>query len=136
MDNNDLYQLLRNKRSLRAKLRELPFEDVAVFANNMKIVFAEIESQRELEIQNQQEKEAKLQEYAKEITAAGISPEELVAALTKGNKPKSKRKPRPEKYEYMVNGVRKTWTGQGRTPSAIATAMENEGKSIEDFLIK
>lgn len=47
---------------------------------------------------------------------------------------KGKRAPRPAKYRYLDNGVEKTWTGQGRMPSAIAKAVA-EGKSVEDFAI-
>ena len=37
-------------------------------------------------------------------------------------------------YHPMVDGEVRTWTGQGRMPAQIATAVEN-GKSLEDFLI-
>ncbi|WP_234919388.1 H-NS family nucleoid-associated regulatory protein, partial [Aeromonas veronii] len=47
---------------------------------------------------------------------------------------KAKRAPRPAKYRYQDNGVEKTWTGQGRMPSAIASAVA-AGKSLEDFAI-
>jgi DNA-binding protein StpA len=33
-----------------------------------------------------------------------------------------------------VNGEEKTWTGQGRTPKPIASALAN-GKSLDEFLI-
>ncbi len=50
---------------------------------------------------------------------------------------KSKRAQRPAKYEYIdENGESKTWTGQGRTPAVIKQAIDNEGKSLNDFLIK
>ncbi|TOM61919.1 transcriptional regulator, partial [Vibrio parahaemolyticus] len=28
-----------------------------------------------------------------------------------------------------------TWTGQGRTPAVIKVAIEEQGKSLDDFLI-
>ncbi|HBQ6826279.1 TPA: H-NS histone family protein, partial [Klebsiella pneumoniae] len=28
-----------------------------------------------------------------------------------------------------------TWTGQGRTPAVIKKAMDEQGKSLDDFLI-
>ncbi|HHF8101288.1 TPA: H-NS family nucleoid-associated regulatory protein, partial [Escherichia coli] len=44
--------------------------------------------------------------------------------------------PRPAKYKYIdTDGSEKTWTGQGRTPRAIAAALE-AGKTLEDFEIK
>ncbi len=71
------------------------------------------------------------------LKAAGIDPAELVGTVA--NEPakaakKGKRAPRPAKYRYLDNGVEKTWTGQGRMPSAIAKAVA-EGKSIEEFAI-
>ncbi|PSV04928.1 H-NS family nucleoid-associated regulatory protein, partial [Photobacterium kishitanii] len=33
------------------------------------------------------------------------------------------------------NGNEKTWTGQGRTPKALKTSIEN-GANLDDFLIK
>lgn len=48
---------------------------------------------------------------------------------------KAKREPRPAKYKYIdENGDEKTWTGQGRTPKAIAAALES-GKTLEEFEI-
>jgi DNA-binding protein H-NS len=43
--------------------------------------------------------------------------------------------PREPKYQYEENGVVKTWTGQGRTPKAIADQL-TEGFDLSDFLIK
>ncbi|END4451164.1 H-NS histone family protein, partial [Escherichia coli] len=38
-------------------------------------------------------------------------------------------------YKYTdVNGETKTWTGQGRTPKALAEQLE-AGKTLDDFLI-
>ncbi|WP_149542734.1 H-NS family nucleoid-associated regulatory protein, partial [Serratia marcescens] len=33
------------------------------------------------------------------------------------------------------NGELKTWTGQGRTPAVIKKAIEEQGKSLDDFLL-
>ncbi|WP_227592205.1 H-NS family nucleoid-associated regulatory protein, partial [Klebsiella pneumoniae] len=49
---------------------------------------------------------------------------------------KTKRAARPAKYSYVdENGETKTWTGQGRTPAVIKKAMDEQGKSLDDFLI-
>ncbi len=87
--------------------------------------------------QRKKRAEAKLSEYAQMIAQDGIDVEDLLAALSgesKG-KAKSKRAPRPAKYKYVdASGAEKTWTGQGRTPSAIQTALD-AGKSLEEFEI-
>ena len=55
--------------------------------------------------------------------------------LAQAGQPTKKRKARAAKYRFTdANGEEKTWTGQGRTPKPIATALAN-GKSLDDFLI-
>ena len=76
-------------------------------------------------------------ETAEKIAQDGIDVEALISALSgeTKTKAKSKRAPRPAKYKYIdTNGQEKTWTGQGRTPSAIQEQLD-AGKSLDDFLI-
>ncbi|MXG37181.1 H-NS histone family protein, partial [Escherichia coli] len=65
-----------------------------------------------------------------------ISPSDLLGTeRVQAGKPVKKRKVREAKYRFIdVNGEEKTWTGQGRTPKAIANALAN-GKTLDDFLI-
>ncbi|MCU3720510.1 H-NS histone family protein, partial [Enterobacter hormaechei subsp. steigerwaltii] len=90
---------------------------------------AELERQRA----EQQDKINALLELMK---ADGISPSDLLGSdLAQAGQPKKKRKARAAKYRFIdANGEEKTWTGQGRTPKPIATALAN-GKSLDDFLI-
>lgn len=41
----------------------------------------------------------------------------------------------PAKYKFTIDGEERTWTGQGRMPAPLKEAIENEGKSLDDFLI-
>ena len=70
------------------------------------------------------------------MKADGISPTDLLGSeLAQTGKPTKKRKPREAKYRFIdQNGEEKTWTGQGRTPKPIASALA-DGKSLDDFLI-
>jgi DNA-binding protein H-NS len=71
------------------------------------------------------------------LIADGIDPNELLQtmAATKAAG-KAKRAARPAKYQYKdENGELKTWTGQGRTPAVIKKAIEEQGKSLDDFLL-
>ena len=72
-----------------------------------------------------------------EVVVNGIDPNELLstmAAVKAGTK--TKRAARPAKYSYVdENGETKTWTGQGRTPAVIKKAMDEQGKSLDDFLL-
>ena len=118
-------QNLNNIRTLRAMARELSLdvleemlEKVRVVAEEKRSELAELEQQRA----EQQEKINALLELMK---ADGISPTDLLGSeLAQTGKPTKKRKPREAK----------TWTGQGRTPKPIASALA-EGKSLDDFLI-
>lgn len=137
---SELTKTLLNIRSLRAFGRELTLEQLEEALDKLTIV---VEERREAEAEERaarEEKEAKLAEYASQIREQGINVEDLIAALagegsTKSNKPKQKRAPRPAKYKYVnEQGEEKTWTGQGRTPSAIQKQLD-AGSKLDDFLI-
>ncbi|MEW5287089.1 H-NS family nucleoid-associated regulatory protein, partial [Klebsiella michiganensis] len=84
-----------------------------------------------------EESTSKMQKYSERMIAEGIDPNELLstmAAVKAGTK--TKRAARPAKYSYVdENGETKTWTGQGRTPAVIKKAMDEQGKSLDDFLL-
>lgn len=133
---SEITKTLLNIRSLRAFSRDLTLEQLEEALDKLTIV---VEERRESEQQEQAalaEQEAKLAAIAEQIASEGIDIQALMSALageTK-SKAKGKRAPRPAKYKYMDNGVEKTWTGQGRTPSTIQKALD-EGKSLEQFEI-
>ncbi len=135
---SEITKTLLNIRSLRAFSRELTLEQLEEALDKLTIV---VEERREVEEQEkaaQAEQEAKLAAIAEQIASDGIDVEALISALAGETKSKSKAKgkraPRPAKYKYMDNGVEKTWTGQGRTPSVIQKALD-EGKSLEEFAL-
>lgn len=129
---------LLNIRSLRVLAREeFTFEELEELQGKLSTVIEERRAEAEKEAAEAAEREAKLAEYAKKIAEDGIDLEDLVAALSgteTKTKTRKKRQPRPAKYAYMLNGERKTWTGQGRTPSVIQEALD-KGQSLNDFLI-
>ena len=130
----ELTKTLLNIRSLRAYSRELTLEQLEEALDKLKTVVLE-RQQAEEELQAARaDQEAKLSEVAKQISANGIDVDALVNALSKQKIAKPKRAPRPAKYKYLVNGKEKTWTGQGRTPSAIQEQLD-AGKNLDDFLI-
>lgn len=99
-----------------------------------------VEERREEEasfLKQQEEKQAKLEAFRQKLLEDGIDPAELLSTVnSSSSKTGAKRAPRPAKYKYIdTDGSEKTWTGQGRTPRAIAAALE-AGKALEDFEIK
>ncbi|MEZ9185225.1 H-NS family nucleoid-associated regulatory protein [Vibrio splendidus] len=133
----EMIKTLLNIRSLRAFSRELTLEELEEALNKLTTVFLERQESEEVEREARAEQESKVAEIAKQIKVDGVNIEALIKALAgqSKNKIKGKRKPRLAKYSYTDgNGIEKTWTGQGRTPSIIQEQLD-AGKSIEDFLI-
>ncbi|WP_428773425.1 H-NS family nucleoid-associated regulatory protein [Vibrio sp.] len=134
---SELTKTLLNIRSLRAFARELTMEQLEEALDKLTTVVEERKEAEEAEMAAQAEQEAKLAAIAEQISKDGIDVEALITALSgeTKTKSKSKRAPRPAKYKYVdANGHEKTWTGQGRTPSAIQEQLD-AGKSLDDFLI-
>ncbi|MGL6048590.1 MAG: H-NS family nucleoid-associated regulatory protein [Aeromonas salmonicida] len=134
---NEFLKVLLNIRSLRVACRELTLEQLEEGLEKLSAIVAERQQDEAADRQAREEHQRKINEYTEMLKAAGIDPAELVGTVA--NEPakaakKGKRAPRPAKYRYLDNGVEKTWTGQGRMPSAIAKAVA-EGKSIEEFAI-
>ncbi len=136
---SELTKTLLNIRSLRAFARELTLEQLEEALDKLNTVVAERKEAEEEERTARAEQEAKLAAIADQIAKDGIDVDALISALAGDGKAKtkskSKRAPRPAKYKYVdANGEEKTWTGQGRTPSAIQEQLD-AGKSLDDFLI-
>lgn len=129
-------KVLNNIRTLRAQAREI---DLATLEDMLEKLTTIVEDRREEEasfLKQQEEKQAKLEAFRQKMLEDGIDPAELLA-VTGPSQPKAKstRATRPAKYKYTdENGNEQTWTGQGRTPKAIAGAIE-AGKTLEDFTI-
>ncbi|MBC7003343.1 H-NS histone family protein [Photobacterium sp. BZF1] len=131
---SDAMKALLNLRSLRALSREYSLEQLQEALEKLQTVVSEREEAEAEEVAKEKERTEKLAQYREMLLADGIDPEELLATLNKA--PKAKRAQRPAKYRFLdENGEEKTWTGQGRTPSALKKALD-EGKSLEEFEIK
>jgi len=135
---SEITKTLLNIRSLRAFSRELTLEQLEEALEKLTTVVSERQEAEAKVREEQAAQEAKLSAIAAQIADAGIDPEAVIAALSGENKAKgkSKRAPRPAKYKYTdpASGEEKTWTGQGRTPSAIQVELD-AGKTLEDFAI-
>lgn len=135
---SEALKILNNIRTLRAQARECTLETLEEMLEKLEVVVnerREEDSQAQAEIE---ERTRKLQQYREMLIADGIDPNELLNAMavTKAAATKSKRAARPAKYKYIdENGETKTWTGQGRTPAVIRKAIEEQGKSLDDFLL-
>ncbi|EAV4148428.1 DNA-binding transcriptional regulator H-NS [Salmonella enterica] len=136
---SEALKILNNIRTLRAQARECTLETLEEMLEKLEVVVNERrEEESAAAAAEVEERTRKLQQYREMLIADGIDPNELLnsmAAAKSGTK--AKRAARPAKYSYVdENGETKTWTGQGRTPAVIKKAMEEQGKQLEDFLIK
>ncbi len=132
---SDVLKVLLNQRSLRAVSRELSLEQLKDTLEKFTAIVDEREKDEAKNMAAEMERMEKLEKYRDMLIKDGIDPEELMASLG-GQKPKSKRAARPAKYKYIdIDGLEKTWTGQGRTPKAIKDLLDAGKKSMEDFLI-
>lgn len=131
---NDFIKIFLNARSLRASVRDLTLEQLNEGFQKLSEIVEERKISAAREEREQQERRRKIDEYKAMLAAEGLDLSDLVSDVhTETNR--TKRAPRPAKYKYIdENGESKTWTGQGRTPSAIKKALDN-GKNINDFAI-
>ena len=131
-----LLQNLNNIRTLRATAREFSLDVLEDMLEKLRIVTEEKRNEQAEVEQQRAAQSAKINALLEKMKADGISAEDLLGSdlLNTPAQPK-KRQARAAKYRFTdVDGQEKTWTGQGRTPKPIATALA-EGKSLDDFLI-
>lgn len=134
---SEALKVLNNIRTLRAQARECSLDTLEEMLEKLEVVVNERrdeDNQAQAEIE---ERTRKLQQYRDMLIADGIDPNELLQSLGAAKTPgKSKRAARPAKYQYTdENGEARTWTGQGRTPAVIKKTIEEQGKSLDDFLL-
>ncbi|ACX88594.1 histone family protein nucleoid-structuring protein H-NS [Pectobacterium parmentieri WPP163] len=132
---SEALKVLNNIRTLRAQAREIDLVTLEEMLEKLTVI---VEDRREEEASAQQqnaERQAKIEALRAQLLEDGIDPSELLGSASTAKSTKSKREPRPAKYKYVdENGNEKLWTGQGRTPKAIAAAIES-GKKLEEFEI-
>lgn len=136
--NDDFHKTLGNMHSLRAAFKDVDPDALRDIVHKINAIIDEKESALEEERRQLAEKHEKIEKIKATLVDLGLTPEDLVTEETKKNIQLSKRKKRQTnpKYEYIdENGVKKTWTGQGRIPTPMKSAMEKENRKKDDFLI-
>ncbi|ENH3410662.1 H-NS histone family protein [Escherichia coli] len=127
---------INNIRTLRAQARELPIEVLEELLEKLTTVIDERREEEATRKASEAERTDKLEAFRKMMLEDGIDPSELLAIAPATSKGKKVREPRPAKYQYTdESGETKFWTGQGRTPKAIAAKLES-GATLADFEIK
>lgn len=133
---SEILKQLNNIRSLRAQTRELPLEVLEELLGKLNVVVEERREEERTRLEEQNERQKKLESLRQMLLEDGIDPSELINTSPRANKVRNAHEPRPAKYEYKdENGDLKTWTGQGRTPKRIAELLAG-GAKLEDFEIQ
>lgn len=126
---------LNNIRTLRAEARHLTVATLEELHQKLEAVVNERREEENARAAEARKKAEKLAFYQELLQEEGIDPAELVNSTPTPAPGKKKRAKRPAKYRYSDDqGQVHFWTGQGRTPSVIKTAID-KGQSLDDFLI-
>lgn len=135
--NNEIRRTLSNIRSLRVFARETEFDLLLDMYEKLGSVIEERREDAEREAKERAEREQKRLDLLQLIAGEGFTPEELLGQIEGQGKSK-KRSKTPKaapKYQFIEDGVTKTWTGKGRKPKPIEEALA-AGRDLDEFLIE
>ncbi|WP_300317288.1 H-NS family nucleoid-associated regulatory protein [Idiomarina sp.] len=136
---SEFLNIIRHERRLKSALKSLSIEELESIKEKFDSVVAKRREEEAEKLREQQEKAKKIKEFKAAMADAGIELSDILEQELGGEpivKTMKKRAPKPPKYEYTDDeGNRQTWTGQGRMPKPMKTALDN-GKPLESFLIK
>ena len=136
---SEFINIITHERRLNAALKELDLNELQEIQTKLNNVISKREEEALEQEKALEEKRQKIAELKRNMQEAGIDISDILEDEIGGDKlasPKRKRAPKPPKYEFKdENGEHKTWTGQGRMPKALQNALDN-GRSLEEFLIK
>ncbi|HCR3999104.1 TPA: H-NS histone family protein [Citrobacter freundii] len=134
--NNEIRRTLSNIRSLRVFARETEFDLLLDMYEKLGSVIEERREDAEREAKERAEREQKRLDLLQLIAGEGFTPEELLGQI-EGQSKSKKRSKTPKaapKYQFIEDGVTKTWTGKGRKPKPIEEALA-AGRDLDEFLI-
>lgn len=136
---SEFLNIIRHERRLKSALKSLSIEELDTIKDKFDSVVAKRKEEEADKRREQEEKIKKIEEFKSAMADAGIALSDILEQELGGEpivKTTKKRAPKPPKYEYLDDeGIRQTWTGQGRMPKPMQNALEN-GKPLESFLIK
>lgn len=114
-------------------------DHIVEFAKKLQVLIEERYEEERKALQAVIEHNKKVEEYLSMLNSDGIEPADLVkkqAAITPFRKQRKRRAKRAAKYRYLdEHNQPKTWTGQGRMPKPIRVAIEQQKRTLADFLI-
>lgn len=127
---NPIQEELTAERTLKKFLKESDYTFLNMLNGRISSALADKKSEYDEQEKQRIERENKRMELMSLIEAEGFSLSDLIGSEAPNTPPK--RKP---KYEYIDGGVKKYWSGVGRTPRFIQDEL-NKGNSLDSFLIE
>ncbi|WP_436883149.1 H-NS histone family protein [Enterobacter asburiae] len=124
-----IQQELTSERALKKFLKESDYPFLENLSTRILSALADKKAEHDAQEKLRIERETKRLELLALIEAEGFSLADIA-----GEKPEQKTPKRRPKYEYVENGITRSWSGVGRTPAPIQQALD-DGKSLDDFLI-
>ncbi len=133
MDFKELYSIRNLRQALEGQSTKR-IDDLIDRINEIKQEHAEAEKQAQAV---REKKLTGLKQIKSLITQFGLTQNDLEgienSVSTLAREGKRVMKPR---YRFMgEDGVERTWSGQGKTPTALRMLMERDGTTKEDYLI-
>lgn len=126
---NPIQEELTSERTLKKFLKESDYTFLNMLNDRISSTLADKKSEHDEQEKQRIERENKRMELMSLIEAEGFSLTDLIGSEAQVKSPK--RKP---KYEYIEGGVKKHWSGVGRTPRPIQNELD-AGKPLDSFLI-
>jgi DNA-binding protein H-NS len=110
-------EVVNHKGRLKKELRNFEIRALERIQKNIAAVIDDLREEKEKEEAARMERSQSIEAFKQQMTALGISPEELLEGSAQPVAAKRKAKV-PAKYAIEYEGNTVTWTGRGKTPKA------------------
>ena len=125
---------LRNQRMLSSCLRDASAQDIEEIITKIQGIYNEVKEREERMNARNAAKQAQVANLLQQMKDSDITMEDLQAATGTAAPARAKMKVR---YRFTgVDGVERTWSGQGRLPNELKKLIERDGTTKEDYRIK
>lgn len=124
---------LKNSRNLLAALREASLDDIDYIIQRLLEIKEKLQKDRLEDEMRKAKRQEALTKAMNFLNENNISIDDLIRTkdVTKHKRAKFKIR-----YKYTdIDGVQRTWTGQGKTPTPLRLLMERDGTTKENYKI-
>ena len=124
---------LKNSRNLLAALRDASLDDIDYIIQRLVLIKEKLKNDRLEDERRKAKRQEALNKAMDFLNENNISIDDL---LRSKDAIKHKRAKFKIRYKYTdIDGVQRTWTGQGKTPTPLRLLMERDGTTKENYKI-